>query len=302
MANESPSAGVPATASGLQLGITLRNMGDQSTPALMGRCAELAEEGGLSSLWVVDHIAIPPDDAEGSNGRYLDPLGSLAWLAGRTQRIDLGVGVLILPYRPPLPTAKLIATVQELSGERLILGAGIGWMQSEFAALGIERRHRGRDADRMLAFLHECFGSELAPSASQTHSGIDPVIDDVVVSEGQPFLFRPRPARPPILIGGGPPHALERAVKFGDGWLPMGLAPHKLAPKVAMLQELAAAAGRPRMQVTVFTGLPLTDAAATQDMLAAYAEAGADRIVHGARYDTELQYGESVAALALQLS
>ena len=90
-------------------------------------------------------------------------------------------------------------------------------------------------------------------------------------------------------------------MKYGDGWLPMGLSPQKLAPKVQTLQELARAAGREPMEVTVFTGLPLEDAAATADTLAAYAEAGADRVVHGARYDSLDDYARLVEQLALQL-
>ncbi len=100
----------------MEIGVTLRNMGDQSDPETLLHCARAAEERGFESAWVVDHIAIPPDDAEGSNGRYLDPLTTLSWLAGATSRIKLGTSVLILPYRPPLATAKVVATLQELSG------------------------------------------------------------------------------------------------------------------------------------------------------------------------------------------
>ena len=107
---------------------------------------------GFESVWIVDHIAIPPDAAEGSGGRYLDVLATLAWLAGITKRVKLGSGVLVLPYRAALPTAKQIATVQELSGNRLIMGMGIGWMDSEFKALGLNRHNRGRVSDETLAF------------------------------------------------------------------------------------------------------------------------------------------------------
>src|SRR5207245_7134965 len=95
------------------------------------------------AVGVVDHIAIPPYDAEGSDGRYLDPLATLAFLAGVTTRVGLGTAVLVLPYRPALPTAKWIATVQELSGGRLNLGVGVGWMAAEFRALGVDLRRRG---------------------------------------------------------------------------------------------------------------------------------------------------------------
>src|SRR3990172_10731342 len=129
----------------MRLGLVLRSQGAQSTRETVLACARAAEDLGLDDVWVVDHVAIPPDDAEGSEGRYLDPLTALAWLAGATRRIGLGTGVLVLPYRPALPTAKAIATVQELSGGRLRLGGGGGWMEAEFRALGVPRARRGRD-------------------------------------------------------------------------------------------------------------------------------------------------------------
>ena len=86
----------------MELGVTLRNMGAQSEASVILRCAQLAEGAGLDSLWITDHIAIPPDDAEGSGGRYVEPLITLAWIAGATERIRLGTGVLILPYRGAL--------------------------------------------------------------------------------------------------------------------------------------------------------------------------------------------------------
>lgn len=89
----------------MQIGVGIRNMGTQSTRETMAGCVA-AEQMGFESIWVVDHVAIPPDDAEGSGGRYLDVLATLGWLAGITDRVKLGAGVLILPYRAALPTAK----------------------------------------------------------------------------------------------------------------------------------------------------------------------------------------------------
>ena len=135
----------------MRFGFALRLMGTAANAGVLRESARLAEQAGLDALWVPDHIAIPPDDTEGSGGRYLDPLTSLAWLAAATERIRIGTAVLILPYRPPLPTAKAIATVQELSGGRLELGVGVGWMKAEFRAVGVDRRRRGpghrRDAN-----------------------------------------------------------------------------------------------------------------------------------------------------------
>lgn len=137
----------------MKLGVTLRVMADAASADNLLRCARAAEARGFESVWVVDHVAISPYDAEGSNGRYLDPLTTLAWLAGATERIYVGTSVLVLPYalhRPPLPTAKAVGTLQELSGNRLHLGVGVGWMAPEFRALGVPRRERGQRTDATL--------------------------------------------------------------------------------------------------------------------------------------------------------
>ena len=263
----------------MRIGAIVRNMGEQSTPEIMGACARVAEEAGLESVWVVDHIAIPPDDAEGSNGRYVDPLISLAWLAGATSTIRLGVGVLILPYRPALPVAKQIASIQELSGGRLMLGAGIGWMDAEFRALGVERRRRGRIADETLGFLRECFDQ------------------DEVTANGQPFLFRPRPARPPIYVGGRPPHALARAAAYGDGWMPMRMTPERLPAARAEYAEQCAAAGREVGDIVVVGELPLDDAGAAAAELSGFDEGGAARLILSGRYADADDYRRRLDAL-----
>src|SRR5881628_2784824 len=251
----------------MQLGVVLRNMGPQSTRETLVAAARAADAlPAIADLWVVDHIAIPPDDAEGSDGRYLDPLATLAYLAGVTTRVGLGTAVLVLPYRPALPTAKWIATVQELSGGRLRLGVGVGWMAAEFRAVGVDHRRRGALTDATLAFLDRCFAA------------------DVVEANGQPFLFRPRPPRPPLFIGGAPPHAFRRAVAHRAGWMPMGLGPEQLPPLAAELRARAAKAGLAAPPIAILTTLPLDDAAAAGDRLVRYAEAGASRVIHGARY------------------
>jgi len=265
----------------MKLGVSLRLMGPSSSAETVLACARAADEAGIDDLWVPDHIAIPPDDAEGSGGRYLDPLASLAWLAGRTERIGLGTGVLILPYRTPLPTAKWVATIQELSGGRMRLGVGVGWMQAEFRALGLKRSDRGRAADRALDLLRRCFD---AP-------------DDVVTEHGQPFLFRPRPAAPPIFVGGAGDHALARAARYGDGWMPMMSDPEKLAPDIARLREMCAESGREVPEVVAFGALAIDEPARGAEQLAALADVGVTRLVTGRRYVDASEFRVLVDAL-----
>jgi probable F420-dependent oxidoreductase len=264
----------------MKLGLYLRNMGPQSAPATLAACARAAEAAGLDDLWVADHIAIPPDDAEGSGGRYLDPLATLAYLAGATERIGLGTGVLVLPYRPALPTAKWVATIQELSRGRLRLGVGAGWMEAEFRAVGVPRRRRGRITDETLAFLGRCFAG------------------DEVEHNGQRFLFLPRPPRPPIIVGGSPPHAFRRAVEHGDGWMPMGGNVTELAPAIAELKERFAAAGKPAPQVVLGTSLPLAEPVRAAELVARYGAIGVTEVVHAWRYADERELAEAAQALA----
>jgi probable F420-dependent oxidoreductase len=246
----------------VKLGAMLRNMGPESMPDALFACALAAEDAGLDDVWVADHLAIPPDDAEGSDGRYLDPLATLATLSGVTRRIGLGTAVLNLPYRPPLPTAKWVATIQELSGGRLRLGVGLGWMAPEFRALGVPREARARLADEALDFLARCFAS------------------DVATANGQPFLFRPRPPAPPIFVGGAPPHALARAVRRGDGWLPMAADPAQIAPAMADLERRARDAGRAPLEVACLVPMPADEPAAeTARRLRAFRDAGVSRVI-----------------------
>ncbi len=252
----------------MRLGIMVRNMGPASTPTLLADCARYSETAGLSDVWVCDHLAIPREDSAGSGGRYLDPLASLAFLAGITTRIGLGVTVLIVPYRPALPTAKWVASIQELSGHRLQLGVGVGWMPAEFKALGVPRERRGAITDETLTFLLDCFAH------------------DEVELNGQRFLFNPRPPRPPILIGGDGVHCLNRVVRFGDGWMPMQSEPAKLAAAVTELKEKMSVAGKGTPQVVPLGGLPLADEAAASDRLAALQAIGVTGFVQAARYTT----------------
>lgn len=264
----------------MRLGIVLRNMGPASSREIILEAARAADAAtAVDDLWVADHIAIPPDDAEGSGGRYVDPLATLAFCAGATTRIGLGTAVLVLPYRPALATAKWVAAIHELSGERLRFGVGAGWMEAEFRALGVEHRRRGRITDETLDFFDRCFAG------------------DVVEANGQPFLFKPRPPRPPLYVGGAPPHAFRRVLAHRAGWMPIGNEPERLREPIARLRALADERGVPAPEVAVLTRLPLDDAGAARARLAEWATAGATRVIHGERYADAAAFRHTLDAL-----
>jgi probable F420-dependent oxidoreductase len=265
----------------MKLGVYLRNMGPQSTRPLIAEAARAAEEAGIDDLWVADHLALAPEDAQGSDGRYVEPLATLAFLAGITERVALAVGVLIVPYRPALLTAKWIASIQELSGGRLILGVGVGWMDKEFRALGVDPRRRGATTDAALAFLHECFAG------------------DEVEANGQTFLFRPRPPRPPIIVGGAPPHAIRRAVRFGEGWMPTSAHAEVLETGIASLHEGMAAAGKPAPEIVLLQPLPVEDDERLASRLGELAALGVTRVVHAWRYRDAEEVARVVARLVV---
>jgi probable F420-dependent oxidoreductase len=264
----------------MKLGMMLRNYGPASTGATMAACAKRAEDAGIDQLWVGDHVAIPPDDAEGSGGRYVDPLATLAYLAGITERIGLGTGVLVLPHRRPLATAKWVASIQELSGGRLLFGVGVGGMEAEYRVTGVPWARRGAIADETLAFIHKCFAA------------------DEVEENGQRFLFLPRPSRPPILVGGAGPHALRRIVRYGDGWLAPRSDPAELRDPIATLQEAMAEAGRGPAEVVPMAALDLDDPPATVARVSALREVGATGLIYYGRYDDEASLAACFDGLA----
>jgi probable F420-dependent oxidoreductase len=266
----------------MKFGVAIRNMGPQSNRTTIRACARIAEQAGFDSLFVSDHLCIPPDQTEGSGGRYLDVLATLAFIAGATEKIRLGVSVLVVPYRPAVLTAKQVATIQELSGERMILGVGVGWMKPEFDALGVDIHRRGAITNETLSVIHHLFSAD------------EPGAYDGPLVKFPSFMFLPRPKRPPIWVGGSGPAAMNRVVKFGDGWHPMQPAA-ELKAKVEELNSRARAAGRDAPEIVVRRGIKLNDIGAARAKVAAENEAGATYfILDLGRYPDEQSFGKSV--------
>lgn len=273
----------------MQLGMNIRNWGPTATPDIIADCARTADQSTLDSIWINDHVALPPGDWNNEfgipddMGDILDPMGVLTYFAGITQRIALGTGVLIAPYRPPLLTAKWLATIQVLSNERFLMGVGPGYLTEEFNALGVPKSRRGRITDETLAFIRDAFAN------------------DVVESNGQPIRFRPRPARPPLYIGGSPDIAIPRAVRYGEGWIPVLQSPEDLQPQVARMAEMAEAAGRNRLGTIMMKTLPLEERQAAIDMAAAYRDAGADHLVHTQGCSGASEFADVVGMLTAEI-
>lgn len=263
----------------MRMGIFLRNFGPVSTPENISACARAADSMGLDDLWVSDHVAISPAEAEGSGGRYMDPLATLAFIAGITDHVGIGTSVLIVPYRPALITAKWLATIQEFSAGRLTIGASVGWMESEFRAVDVEISKRGVITDETLAFWHDCFAN------------------DELESNGQPFIFKPRPRRPKFLIGGAAPHALNRVVRYGDGWIPAEGDPEKLRGSIVVLNQQMRDAGKAAPQIIPLTGLPLDDTGAAVAKLSLFSEIGVTGINHAGIYNNVDEFKKLIEQL-----
>lgn len=205
----------------------------------IGQAVELsvaADRLGFDSVWGNDHVSTQKyvRDEFPTPPRYYDPLTYLAYVAAVTTRVKLGTGVLVLPFRHPVMAAKQIATLDQLSGGRMVLGVGIGAYREEFEAMWPQRSlHRGDLAKETIEALRVLFTDRRAD-----YSGEYIVFDDV---ESFP---KPVQDRLPILSGGNAPGTRERAGRFCDGWLPACLTVAEMADGIADIERIAESAGR----------------------------------------------------------
>lgn len=200
-----------------------------------------AEELGYDSVFLNDHIIVDGSPrALPSWGNTYDPLIALSYIAARTTRIRLGTSVLILPYRNPVATAKMFATLDQMSGGRVIAGVGVGWNAAEFAALGVPFHERGARTTEYLRLWQACWGP------------------DPVSFQGKFFAFtgmytKPKPVQqphPPIWVGGASPAALRRAAAFAQVWQPTPMALEDLQRCQDALRQACAQIGRPEVPRT----------------------------------------------------
>ena len=226
----------------------LNNWGIEDVQALVG-LASRAEELGFDSVWVHDHVFNVGHVFDRIGGRpYYEPLTLLSFVAARTTRVRLGTSVLVLPYHNPIRLAKAAATLDVLSGGRLILGVGVGAIENEMEAMGSPFKERGAFTDEAIAVMRTLWSAE------------DPRFDGKY-SRFAGMKFSPKPLQKPsipVVIGGVSRAAIRRAARLGDGWQPLGLSPDALGQGIAALREELRACGRDAANVPVSIAMSIT--------------------------------------------
>lgn len=251
---------------GLKVALYGLHRGDNAEPQTLTRLARMAEDAGFEALWVGDHIALPVDGSgDPATEPRLEAVVALTHLAAVTTTIGLGFGLIVLPQRHPVLLAKQLSSLDYLSGGRLTVGIGVGWVEQELNALGVSMAERATRTDEHLAAMRA-----LWDEPTPTFTG------DYVQFAG--VIQRPRPVQqphPPIIIGGHAPAALRRAVRSGNGWYGWDLDVAQTAEALTTLRSLE---GRPpelgELEITI-TPPQLPDA----DTARRYADLGVHRLV-----------------------
>jgi probable F420-dependent oxidoreductase len=260
----------------MKFGIFGINTGPCADPEVAAAVAGAAESAGFDSVWTGEHVVLPdpqvPPSPVPPDTPMLDPAVALAFLAGHTRRLRLATGIVILPQRNPLVLAKELASVDVVSGGRLIFGLGAGYLQPEFEALGAPFADRGARTSEAIEVLRALW-SEPSPRFEGrfwSFSGIQAL---------------PRPVQrphPPILVGGHSPPAFRRAAAQGDGWYGFALDLDATRQCLGGLAEAAGEGGRPpardRLEISVTPGIPLDP-----DAVKRFEDLGVDRLVPIAR-------------------
>ena len=262
----------------MKIGIVPINVGGPRTAEHMIEIAQHAEAAGIESLWTFEHVIVPveyeskyPYDRSGKmpiapEGWFIDPLIALSHVAAATKTIRLGTGVNIFPQTNPLLFAKQAASLDVLSGGRLILGLGIGWLAEEYEAMGTPFERRGARFDDYLTAVKKVWTGEVVE-----HDG------EFLSWHG--FKSHPTPAQkphPPILMGGTTTKTLQRVVNVAQGWYAPSDSHELLKAKLRELRQLAGAAGRSFDSLDITTSWRI---GARPDALPRLEELGVGRVV-----------------------
>ena len=270
----------------MKYGVFLPVSGRAASRKTLMQAAQQAESLGYDSVWAADRLVIPwkidtayPYSKESTfivppDRPFFDTMTCLAFLAGCTEKIHLGMSVMVLPYRHPLHWAKIATTIDQLSTGRLIMGVGVGWMEEEFAAMNAPFKERGTISDEQLALLKQLWTAEHITFRGKYYN-----VDDIA--------FNPKPfqkPRVPIWVGGEGKYAQRRAARYGDAWFPyfVRITPVELAARFQYVREIAREAGRSPDELTLACCLPIEltpkDAHQEQDYLKGSIEQVSDRL------------------------
>jgi len=237
----------------MDFGAHIFGVGPLAEPETLAHVARRAEELGYHSVFLADHIIVPrrlastyPYSRDGGfpydpDLDWLDPMVALGYLAAHTTTIRLGTSITVLPMRHPIVTAKQIASADHLSRGRIIFGAGVGWMEEEFALLGAPFHDRGRRMDEYLRLMKALWTEPDPRFAGEFFRVAD-------------CGFAPKPTQKPhvpIWVGGESPAALRRAARLGDGWHSAATSLADLPGKLRLLREALAAAGRTEAEFVI---------------------------------------------------
>ena len=253
-----------------------------TTPESLRALGTAAEERGFHSVWVPEHVIAFDREASGVRpavlgGRagVLDPFVTLGFLAASTTTLRLGTGVTLISQRQPVFAAKEAATVDYLSGGRLDLGVGVGWIREEFDALQLRREDRGRLADRNLEIMRTLWVDDV----SEYHDrGYD-------LAASRAFPKPVQQPHPPIHVGGHSDAALRRVAGYGQGWYAFNLGPDELGERARALEPVLRDHGRALAELTVSVCPFLRSV--DIDVVQQYRDAGADQVILLAAFDPE---------------
>jgi probable F420-dependent oxidoreductase len=229
----------------MEVGLHVPQVGPFASKDNVTAFAKAADDAGFDGLWVFDHVVLQKDQqskypysADGSLGfpptmDFLEPLTMLTYLAGVTRRAKLGTSVLVLPMRQPVLHAKIMSTIDHLSGGRFVLGAGVGWWKQEFEVLGVPFERRGARMDECLQLLRALWTQEFVDFKGEFYECVD-------------WTSNPKPKGDgiPIWLGGESKGQLQRIGKYADGWLATLRSVPKLKDDFEIAREAASKAGR----------------------------------------------------------
>lgn len=264
----------------MKLGVFVPLANPFFTPEVIAALGREAEDRGISSLWVPEHVVLFDDDAYTSDYPYaddgkipgmpgsgiLEPFTALAFLAAVTSTVRLGTGICLLPQRNPVYAAKEAAAIDWLSNGRFDFGIGVGWLAEEFRVCNVDFARRGARTDEYLEVMQALWTQDLAEFHGDFY--------DLPACR-----MDPKPVQtphPPLVFGGETEAALRRVARVGQGWHSFGRRPETLAEPLALLERLLDEQGRSRADVRVIACPYLNGI--DPDMVEQFAEAGADEV------------------------